>query len=151
MVNCGVVLKQYSFEQPDLDVLIGRTGVDVIGLDAFQALWRSYLLDVNGIEDLTIPYLALIASKFPDARIKSEALASFENRAKDLDANPCCGILAQKLSEPCLLELIWSYWHEEAMLVQTMNAISLSALPEPAYPGRRSADQHGDFRVAPAQ
>lgn len=26
---------------------------------------------------------------------------------------------------PCLLELIWTYWHEEAMLVQTANAIAL--------------------------
>jgi hypothetical protein len=26
---------------------------------------------------------------------------------------------------PCLLELIWSYWHEEAMLVQTASTISL--------------------------
>jgi hypothetical protein len=26
---------------------------------------------------------------------------------------------------PCLLELIWSYWHEEAMLVQAVSAISL--------------------------
>jgi hypothetical protein len=26
---------------------------------------------------------------------------------------------------PCLLELIWSYWHEEGMLVQTANAIAL--------------------------
>ena len=31
----------------------------------------------------------------------------------------------QKLENPCLLELIWSYWHEEGMLVQTMNAISM--------------------------
>lgn len=27
--------------------------------------------------------------------------------------------------DPCLLELIWSYWHEEGMLVQGMNAIAL--------------------------
>lgn len=26
---------------------------------------------------------------------------------------------------PCLIELLWSYWHEEAMLAQTANAISL--------------------------
>ena len=26
---------------------------------------------------------------------------------------------------PCLLELLWSYWHEEAMLAQTTNAIAL--------------------------
>jgi hypothetical protein len=26
---------------------------------------------------------------------------------------------------PCLLELIWSYWHEEGMLAQTINAVTL--------------------------
>jgi hypothetical protein len=26
---------------------------------------------------------------------------------------------------PCLLELIWSYWHEEGMLVQSLNAVCL--------------------------
>jgi hypothetical protein len=30
-----------------------------------------------------------------------------------------------KVLEPCFIELIWSYWHEEAALVQTINAISL--------------------------
>ncbi len=34
-------------------------------------------------------------------------------------------ILCAKSSCPCLLELIWSYWHEEGMLAQTLNAISL--------------------------
>ena len=34
------------------------------------------------------------------------------------------GILQRKLTRPCLLELIWNYWHEEGMLVQTMNAMS---------------------------
>ena len=28
-------------------------------------------------------------------------------------------------SAPCLLELIWSYWHEEGMLVQSVNAIAM--------------------------
>lgn len=37
----------------------------------------------------------------------------------------CEGIIAGRVNCPPLLELIWSYWHEEAMLVQTMNAISL--------------------------
>ena len=34
------------------------------------------------------------------------------------------GISPAQLFRPVLLELIWSYWHEEGMLVQTMNAIS---------------------------
>lgn len=36
----------------------------------------------------------------------------------------CYGILKNRYSCPLLLELIWSYWHEEGMLVQTLNAIS---------------------------
>jgi hypothetical protein len=36
----------------------------------------------------------------------------------------CHGIIGARVQRPLLLELIWSYWHEEGMLVQTMNAIS---------------------------
>jgi hypothetical protein len=37
----------------------------------------------------------------------------------------CFGILQHRLTAPSLQELIWSYWHEEGMLVQTMNTIAL--------------------------
>jgi hypothetical protein len=37
----------------------------------------------------------------------------------------CDGVLKNRLTCPSLLELIWSYWHEEGMLVQTMNAITM--------------------------
>jgi hypothetical protein len=33
-------------------------------------------------------------------------------------------LTSRRLNEPCLLELIWSYWHEEGMLAQTMNAVT---------------------------
>lgn len=36
----------------------------------------------------------------------------------------CDRVLTCRINEPCLIELIWSYWHEEGMLVQTMNAIN---------------------------
>lgn len=36
----------------------------------------------------------------------------------------CRGILQHRLTQPSLIELIWSYWHEEGMLAQTMNAIA---------------------------
>jgi hypothetical protein len=36
----------------------------------------------------------------------------------------CQGVLKHRLTSPSLMELIWSYWHEEGMLVQTMNAIA---------------------------
>jgi hypothetical protein len=34
----------------------------------------------------------------------------------------CDGVLVR--DEPCLIELIWSYWHEEAMLAQSVNALT---------------------------
>ncbi|MEX2304434.1 MAG: hypothetical protein WD733_26060 [Bryobacterales bacterium] len=40
----------------------------------------------------------------------------------------CEGVLDSRViacSAPCLLELIWSYWLEEAMQIQTINAISV--------------------------
>lgn len=40
----------------------------------------------------------------------------------------CEGILGQRViacSAPMLLELIWSYWHEEGMLVQSVSALTL--------------------------
>ncbi|MFC3282951.1 hypothetical protein [Litchfieldella rifensis] len=39
------------------------------------------------------------------------------------DAYPYCGDSVR--GQPCLFELIWSYWHEEGMLMQTINAITL--------------------------
>ena len=45
--------------------------------------------------------------------------------ASGLPAQNCEGVVEQKLCNPLFIELIWSYWHEEGMLVQAINAISL--------------------------
>src|SRR5688572_19342601 len=37
----------------------------------------------------------------------------------------CQNLLTSRFTCPSMLELIWSYWHEEGMLVQTMNAICM--------------------------
>ena len=44
-------------------------------------------------------------------------------RDRKVDVSPFCPINVGL--GPCLMELIWSYWHEEAMLVQSSNAIAL--------------------------
>ena len=52
--------------------------------------------------------------------------ALFGDQSRRIERSPFCdAILAKRWSAPCLLELIWSFWHEEGMLVQTLNAISL--------------------------
>ena len=78
--------------------------------------WREYTrsASVNGVE--TLPYYALIRLKLKDIPIKTQD--------RDAAAN-CFGLLQEKLTHPCFLELIWSYWHEEGMLVQSSNAISM--------------------------
>jgi hypothetical protein len=50
----------------------------------------------------------VIEAAFPDDRISHNSF--------------CEGVLTR--SEPVLIELIWSYWHEEGMLAQSVNAIA---------------------------
>jgi hypothetical protein len=115
VVNCGVALSSFRFEPRDLDYVIRRVGKPV----DLGPLWTSYLTAVNGTSSLTLPYLALIRDKLRDVQLKSTVFPRVDG---GLPAE-CFGILRDKLTNPCLLELIWSYWHEEGMLVQSVNAI----------------------------
>jgi hypothetical protein len=141
MVNCGVALplitggraidqgfRDLTFTQPDLEELIHRVSLDPRQVD-LDNLWRNYLKPlVNGlaknVTDETIPYLALIRDKLGDVRLKNSFFAADDSRIDMPQAERCFGILRSKITNPCLIELIWSYWHEEGMLVQTMNALS---------------------------
>jgi hypothetical protein len=80
------------------------------------------LMYTNGFEVdtsriATLPYLAAVRENFPEVPL------SLTGAARD-DADLCYAVLREKFTNPCLLELIWSYWHEEGMLVQSLNAIS---------------------------
>ncbi|MGH9842894.1 MAG: hypothetical protein ACREEM_29500, partial [Blastocatellia bacterium] len=129
VVNCGVALAPFftggNVTQAEIDDIVRRVSIDGRSFDvaAFDQLWQSYLEFVNGTNSKTIPYLALIRDKLRDqGRLKSSIFAA-EDPSIDMPEE-CFGILSRKLTDPCLLELIWSYWHEEGMLTQTMNAIS---------------------------
>jgi len=63
-----------------------------------------------------LPYLdRIVRNLFPNMEL-DEVLT---------DSPYCYGILKSRFSCPCMIEFIWSYWHEEGMLVQGINAISL--------------------------
>ncbi|MDH4083549.1 MAG: hypothetical protein OEV99_04400 [Nitrospira sp.] len=123
MVNCGI----FSTPQPftvgsdrdrDEDYL-DRRDLPAPGRGLKQA-GSDYLEAVDGT--LTLPYLAIIRRKLPDISIKTTLFEEIDGTGAKADN--CFGILQEKLANPCLLELIWSYWHEEGMLVQTVNAIT---------------------------
>jgi hypothetical protein len=136
VVNGGVMNQVNGLQSVHFTAGDSRRLTDFVELDGpdidLNLLWLGgkhdhYLRDVraNGrsSDDVkTILYLKLIREKFPELRLKKSIVP--DDPEIDLPAG-CYDILEQKLTNPCLLELIWSYWHEEGMLVQSMNAISL--------------------------
>jgi hypothetical protein len=138
LVNCGVaggLDLGVKFTDDEAAEILQR--IDAGGLDGggMRKLWQSGLHNarIPGVDDngatatpiKTLLYLKLIRDKLPDVRIKLGDIFRDSDRALEQQADNCFGILREKLVQPCLLELIWSYWHEEGMLVQTLNAISL--------------------------
>lgn len=127
VVNCGVLLGGQDFDDGadilgDLRSYLDRRDLPAPGRERYREL-------VDGVNML--PYLAIIRRKLPDVPIGQAS-------ASDDDADLCEAFVGEKLRHPCLIELIWSYWHEEGMLVQTMNAIS-----------RRFQNVHGAGRPDP--
>lgn len=126
MIKCGVHIERPSlpFDEKEFDVNDESNRLNKnVDYDDVAALWHELVggpeAKVNG--DFTIPYLALIRRRLKEYGLVRPASTNEEDKLAEV----CQGILLEKLTRPCLLELIWSYWHEEAMLVQTMNAISL--------------------------
>jgi hypothetical protein len=114
MTHCGVMTGQDGLRR--LVANLTAEDRERLGLASgvtLSSLWQNYAASVNG--SATIPYLDLVRRKLGEVRVVSR------NNAGE----KCYGILREKLTQPCFIELIWSYWHEEGMLVQTMNAISL--------------------------
>lgn len=119
--------------------------------DEIFATWRRYGTDVRhgrapdtddrnaSPVDYTIPYLAIVRRKLGDVRVLDGELPEGERKWLELSY----GIIREKLTRPCFLELIWSYWHEEGMLVQTLNAIAQR------FQNVRGASALGQLEISP--
>jgi hypothetical protein len=142
-VNCGVSLNDFilgpagsppSSPPGDGDIVAEYRNLlnevqavdssGVVSQASIENFWRQYLISVNGASSLVLPYLLLIREKLRDQRIKQNIFVLERDFLVSEEAEQCQGILAQKLLNPCMVELIWSYWHEEGMQIQTMNALS---------------------------
>ncbi len=124
MVNCAVDLENMdrmftSFDAAFWEQLQHRTGISTDSTE-MDTLWQSYLKSTNGTSKQTLPYLALVNNKLRDS-----SLSHFlDDSIASVDGIDFVTVLRQKLTNPCLLELIYSYWMEEGMLQQTMGALS---------------------------
>ncbi|NTU84447.1 MAG: hypothetical protein HGA45_34640 [Chloroflexales bacterium] len=126
IANTGVVLSAPNyFTQEDIDEARRRLNGRGANIDFDQL--RKYLVPTPrggpGSPTIdTLPYLAIVRRKLRDVGVRRLSFADsgvVGDVSEDLD-----GIIETKLAAPLLLELIWSYWHEEGMLVQSINTVS---------------------------
>lgn len=127
MVNCGVLHDPHFSPREDADYLDRRDLPNDENLR--DALLNRYLTSLDATHR-TLPYLALIRAKLPDVPIR------FDDQQQH-EADLCLGIIGDRLTNPCMLELIWSYWHDEGALAATMNAI-MRRFQNARMPGRNN-------------
>ncbi|MGH8497424.1 MAG: hypothetical protein ACRERV_01220, partial [Methylococcales bacterium] len=87
----------------------------------------SYL---GGMSSNTIPYLDRIVNQITGRNLNesTDIIERGQTEAGIPEGLPYCKqevILQHRANCPSMIELIWSYWHEEGALVQTMNNIVL--------------------------
>ena len=144
MTNCGVKIDTTNangqdFPEEETEELLEKIGVNVAPAPpTFNQSWNGYIQALkipHGDESgetvgYTLPYLFTVRDKLRDLPLKVTAIDNImegkgisSKQLADLEGN-CRGLLAEKLNHPCFLELIWSYWHEESMLVQSLSAIT---------------------------
>jgi hypothetical protein len=115
MSHCGVMPpRKLELDRADEEARFGHT----LPKD-FDTLWEGYLVKVGNPEQpraYVLPYLELIRRKLGDLGVARGGFSSL------LDTQS--GLLHEKLVHPVLLELIWSYWMEEGMLVQGFSSIA---------------------------
>ncbi|WP_053080634.1 hypothetical protein [Methylobacterium variabile] len=106
LMNCGVALEPDAFRDT-ADEDGSRLG-EYVSPEELSSRIKGYLDLSSG----RLPYIQrIIDTAFSDRDGTSRGLL-------------CHGLIASRIDAPCLVELFWSYWHEEGMLVQTLNAIS---------------------------
>ncbi|HEX6623708.1 MAG TPA: hypothetical protein VF064_08350 [Pyrinomonadaceae bacterium] len=138
MQECGVVFENttdpllISRQETEESARLGRP----VTRTELEGLRRAYLADLKAENAQALPYFDLIRQRLAELAIKP---------ADAVPGVDCYGILRSRFTAPCMIELIWSYWHEEGMLAQTMNAISYRFQNKRIVPGNRDPLAHFDI------
>jgi hypothetical protein len=115
ILECGVFVASYA--DPDPKTLVTP------GIEEDRVTAGKLPLTPQSVRAALSTYLGgNVRLSYIDHIVKA-TFGDLPNLFKD---RPFCeGVLAARTDCPCFLELIWSYWHEEGMLVQSLNALSL--------------------------
>ena len=119
ILECGVVIKtkdpfgntdESLFNDEHEAIRLDEEGITAHDL---ECRLKKYL---GPCDNQALPYLKRIVDTF---------VGLDKDAGHPREVSPYCeGILKHRLTAPSLIELIWSYWLEEGMLVQTINAIA---------------------------
>lgn len=107
LLEAGIVARNLHDQSTSTERAANRIGETAEGLEANLTKY----LGENIPGNCGLPYLKRIANA-----LATDMLT---------DSPFCDGKVIFRFSCPSMIELIWSYWHEEGMLVQTMNAICM--------------------------
>jgi len=112
-LESGVVIRSNSGEKPE-----------IFNLEKERIRLNDFSLELRDLKKELGAYLGS-AEQLPYLdRILTNLITLDDEEPKSV-LPYCFGVLQFRLTSPSLIELIWSYWLEEGMLVQTMNAIAL--------------------------
>ena len=120
VTECGIVVEDKTNPKPDPLLLNGseesrRLGIDLEPDQVLEYVKDQYSKYLERANTNILPYLDRIV----------EQIVGLDQSSREERLPFCQAMLQHRLSCPSLIELIWSYWHEECYLVQCMNAIAL--------------------------
>ncbi|HSY25298.1 MAG TPA: hypothetical protein VK841_24400 [Polyangiaceae bacterium] len=132
--HCGIVPSRQRGPEPDVQKAEGvfarvppedfeRLGAwERLTPEGLERRWERYLRETPVNADRpeprapVLPYLDIIRRKLGEYPV--------ERQEQPGDVRVLMGIIEERLQDPPMIELIWSYWHEEGMLAQTMSAVA---------------------------
>ncbi|HVE81449.1 MAG TPA: hypothetical protein VND93_01320, partial [Myxococcales bacterium] len=136
MAECGVA-PEWSRAEPAPAPAPGALGEAPEPAEKRREQYVDELLGSDGFS-----YGGVESSEF--RRAVELALRNLPLKGPFEEPRDCYGILRDRAAAPCLFELIWSYWHEEGGLVQSLAAISMR-FQNRLIPGRRDAFRRFDL------
>ncbi|MFC9699550.1 hypothetical protein ACFTWD_02450 [Streptomyces sp. NPDC056943] len=118
-LRCGILVDPRRpgepFEGIDLSEEQHRYQDGPVSQDEIESMWQAFIEPIpQDPKFYTLPYFARILDGLRDVPVRGASKFGF----------PCDAILRYKLTHPCLIELLWNYWEEESLLVQSMIEIS---------------------------
>ncbi|MGR9108491.1 MAG: hypothetical protein ACU843_16355 [Gammaproteobacteria bacterium] len=137
--NCGVVFTKGQLTDPEFKAMLRneRKRLELpsyIDVEDVEVDLTTRLSNYLGQGSATVPYLDRIIRQITSRPLREAPRTDPDGPVFQAGPNgieeglPYCKqevILQHRATCPSMLELIWSYWHEEGMLVQTINNIIL--------------------------